>query len=304
MANQEPSDEYEPEKTDDDLLDTAEGESTPARRVAGWQRVLRWSAWLTFLALAIANSDRDYFGPLELLALAGAIGISVWCLAKPLGRPVVAMDEAADVQGTFVSRTNWGLVLFGVALTVGGIGAIGAIVYDLSTGRAAVRDVFADMWTFVAGWTSEALSGWSYDAHLERTHGYALFILVVPGVLIVWWNLVPLIKRGREFRVEPDGSISVRGPHGWIQLLEYEYSAVTADATTIRFTPASDPTPGIVLPQARVFSRETGTRLRSQVSAARFQERLARCGFTIEVIDDKRGSFRGRRTGSTFSLES
>ncbi|UGT92526.1 hypothetical protein [Mycobacterium ostraviense] len=39
----------------------------------------------------------------------------------------------------------------------------------------------------------------------------------------------------------------------------------------------------------------TGTRLRSQVSAELFQQRLARHGFAIEVIDAKRGSFRGRR---------
>ncbi|EUA11348.1 hypothetical protein I546_2815 [Mycobacterium kansasii 732] len=295
MADQEPCDGYQPDEIDDDMPDTGEDGSTPARRVAGWQRALRWVAWLTFLGLAIAHSDREFFGPLELVALATAIGISVWCLAKPLGGPLVAMDVAADVHGTFVSRTNWALVLIAVALTVGGIGAIGAIGYDLSTGRATVHNVLADMGTFVAGWTSEALSGWSYDAHLEHTHAYALFVLVVPGLLLLWWNLVPLVKRGSEFRVEPDASISVRGPRGWGQLLEYDYAAVTADGTTIRFTPAGDATPAIILPQARVFSRETGTRLRSQVSAELFQQRLTRHGFTIEVIDAKRGSFRGRR---------
>ncbi|KZS72481.1 hypothetical protein A4G26_06120 [Mycobacterium kansasii] len=299
MADQEPCDGDQPDQIDDDMPDTGEDESTPARRVAGWQRALRWVAWLTFLGLAIANCDRESFGPLELLALAAAIGISAWCLATPLGGALVAMDEAADVHGTFVSRTNWGLLLIGVALTVGGSGAIGAIVCDLSTGRATVHDVLTDIGTFVAGWTSEALSGWSYDAHLEHTHAYALFVLVVPGLLLLWWNFVPLVKRGCEFRVEPDASISVRGPRGWGQLLEYDleydYAAVTADGTTIRFTSAGDATPAIILPQARVFSRETGTRLRRQVSAELFRQRLARHGFTIEVIDAKRGSFRGRR---------
>lgn len=291
MANEEPF------EADDDLLDADETESPPGRRLAGWQRALRWAAWLTFVGLVIAHSDRDSFGALEFLALAVAIGVSVWCMAKPLGGPQATMDEPTDVRGTFVSRTNWGLVLFGVALTVGGIGAIAAITYDLSTGRATVRDVLNDMASFVVGWVMEAV-GWSYDAHLEKTHAYALFVLVLPGLLLVWWNLVSFIKRGREFRVEPDASISVSGPQGWVPLLEYEYSAVTADGTTIRFTPASDATPGIVLPQARVFSRENGTRLRPEMSAELFRYRLARRGFVVEATDTKRGIFRGRRDGA------
>jgi hypothetical protein len=44
-----------------------------------------------------------YFSPLEWLALAAAIGISIWCMAKPLGGP------------------KYGLVLFGGILTVGGV---------------------------------------------------------------------------------------------------------------------------------------------------------------------------------------
>ncbi|GAB7142526.1 hypothetical protein [Mycobacterium riyadhense] len=268
---------------------------TPEMRVAGWQRGLRWGAWLGFLGLAIAHSDRESFGPVELLALAAAIGVSVWCMAKPLGGPKVDIDEPAHVRGAFVSRTNWGLVLFGVVLTIGGIGATGAVVYDVATGRATIRDVVSDMGSFVVGWTAEVLTGWSYDGHLEDTRGYALFVLVVPGLLLVGWNVVPFIKRGREFRVEPDSSISIRGPRGWFQLLEYQYSAVFGDGTTIRFTAVGDGAPPIVLPQARVFARETGARLSRDVSAAFFQQRLAHRGFAIEAIDVKRGSFLGRR---------
>ena len=286
MANPEP---FEP---DDDTLEAGEDDGPPPRRLAGWQRVLRWAAWLTFVGLAVAHSDRDSFGGTEFLALAAAIGVSIWCMAKPLGGPEVSMDEPADVRGAFVSRTSWGLVLFGVALTIGGIGAIGAIAYDLSTGRATVRDVISDMGNFVVGWTMEAVTGWSYDAHLEDTHAYALFVLVIPGLMLVGWNLVPFIKRGREFRVEPDAAISVSGPQGWFSLVEYEYSDVTADGTTIRFTRAGDGTPAIVLPQARVFSREHGARLRREVSAEFFRQRLAGRGFAVEALDAKRGSFR------------
>jgi hypothetical protein len=250
MANPEPV-EPDPDLSDD-LLEAGGDVSTPVRRIGSWQRALRWVAWLTFLGLAIANSGSESFGLLDGLALVVAIGVSVWSTAKPLGGPKVKIDGPADVRGAFVSRTNWGLVLFGVALMVAGVGAMGAIAYDLSTGRATVHDVFSDMGTFVVGWTKEVVTGWSHDAHLEDSHAYALFVLVVPGLWIVWSNLVPFVKRGREFRAEPDGSISVRGAQGWFQLLEYEYSAVAADGTTVRFSPARDGTPGVVLPQARV----------------------------------------------------
>jgi hypothetical protein len=293
MANPEP---VEPERDlSDDRLEAEDDESTPARRIGSWQRALRWVAWLTFIGLAIANSGSESFGLLDGLALAVAIGVSIWSTAKPLGGPKVTIDGPADVRGAFVSQTNWGLVLFGGVLMVGGVGAIGAIAYDLSTGRATVRDVFSDMGTFVVGWTMEVATGWSYDAHLEDTHAYALFVLVVPGLWLVWWNLVPLVKRGREFRAEPDGSIAVRGAHGWFLLLEYEYSTVTADGTTIRLTPAGDWTPAVTLPQTRVFSRETGARLRRNVSAEFFSQRLIRRGFSIETLDAKRGSFSARR---------
>lgn len=285
MANQVEESGYEP---DHDIPGPGEDDSTAERRIAGWQRALRWVAWLTFVGVVIAHSDRQSFGAVEFLALGVAIAISIWCMAKPLGGPKVDIDQPAEVRGAFVSRTSWGLVLLGVALTVGGIGATGAIVYDLSTGRATIREVFGDMGAFVAGWTAEMVTNWSYDAHLEDTHAYALFVLVVPGLLLIWFNLVPFVKRGREFRIEPDSSISVRGPRDWHQLLEYEYSTVSADGTTIRFKSVGDETFVVVLPQARVFSRESGARLRSSVSAAFFQQRLASRGFTVDAIDKKR----------------
>lgn len=266
----------------------AERGTTGERRLAGWQRALRWIAWLTFLGVAIKNSDRSSFGALEFLTLAIAIGVSVWCMARPLGGPKVDIEKASDVRGPFVSRTSWGLVLLGTILTVGGIGATGAIIYDVSTGRATIHDVANDMGVFVVGWIAERIGGWSYDAHLEDTHAYALFVLIFPGLLLLWFNLVPFVNRGREFRIDPDTSITVKGPRGWFQILEYEYATVTADGTTIRFTPSAQGTPTIVLPQARVFSQETEARLSSEVSAAFFHERLERRGFTVESHDKSR----------------
>lgn len=263
------------------------------RRVAGWQRALRWVAWLTFLGVAVVHSDRASFGGLEFLTLAVAIGVSIWCLARPLGGPKVEIDEPAQARGTFVSRTSWGLVLLGAILTVGGVGAIGAIVYDLSTGRATVRDVLHDMAIFVEGWIAEMVTNYAYDAELEKTHAYALFVLIVPGLWLVCANLVPFVRRGREFRVEPDASVSVRGKQGWSPLLDYEYSEVSADGTTIRYIGAST----VVLPQARVFCRENGARLHRKVSGRLFGEPLARRGFTVDEVDVKHGRFRARRPG-------
>jgi len=83
-----------------------------------------------------------------------------------------------------------------------------------------------------------------------------LFLLLIPGLLLLFFNLVPFFKRGTEFQVRPDGSVTVRQGDSWEPLIEYQYSTVTADGTTIEFTPPPDGPPAIVLPQDRVFSRE------------------------------------------------
>lgn len=254
---------------------------TAERRPAGWQRALRWAAWLTFLGLAIWNSQNVSFGGLEFLALAVAIGVSIFCVAKPLGGPKVDLSEPAHMLGGFVSRTNWALALIGALLTVAGVGATGAIVYDLSTGRASVGDVLRDIAIFIEGWFTELFLGGFYDAELEKTHAYALFILLLPGLILFWYNLIPFFKRGTQFRVEPDGSVAVKAGDTWPALLEYEYSTVDADGTTIRFSPPQG-TNRLVLPQQRVFSREYGVRLPAKTSAEFFRKRLTIRGFAVD----------------------
>jgi hypothetical protein len=64
--------------------------------------------------------------------------------------------------------------------------------------------------------------------------------------------------------------------------MEYQYSTVTADGTTIDFAPPPDGPPAIVLPQYRVFSRDYGVRLRDKVSAEFFRRLLAGRGFDVE----------------------
>lgn len=77
-------------------------------------------AWLGFLGLAIWKSQSVSFSGTGFLALAAAIGITIFCVAKPLGGPKVDLSEPAHMLGDFVSRTNWALVLIGAILTADG----------------------------------------------------------------------------------------------------------------------------------------------------------------------------------------
>lgn len=256
-------------------------EETAERLLTWWQRALRWGAWLTFLGLAVWNSQSVYFSPLEWVALIAAIAISIWCMAKPLGGPKVELSEPTHLLGSFVSRTNWVLVIIGGLLTIGGVAATGAAIYDVSTGRATIGDVVTDIGVFIEGWIVGLIAP-TYDAELEKTHAYALFMLILPGLLLLYFNLVPFFKRGNEFQVHPDGSISVRMGGSWQPLLEFQYATVTADGNTIDFSPPPDGPPAVRLPQDRVFSREYGVRLKSKVSAEFFRRLLAGRGFEIE----------------------
>jgi hypothetical protein len=129
--------------------------------------------------LAVWNSQRVAFSGIEWVALVAAVGISIWCMAKPLGGPKVELTKPAHLLGTFVSTTSWGLLL-------------------------------------------------------------------IPSLLLVWANLIPLLNRGSEFRVESDGSVTVRRGDSWEPLLEYQYSSAAADGRTIEFTPPTDGPPAVV----------------------------------------------------------
>jgi hypothetical protein len=154
-------------------------------------------------------------------------------------------------------------------------------------------DVFKDIGIFIEGWIVNLIVP-TYDAELEKTHAYALFVLLIPG-LLVWYSLIPFFRRGNEFQVHPDGSVSVRRDDSWEPLMEYQYSVVTADGTTIEFTPPPDGPPKIVLPQDRVFSREFGVRLPAKVSAEFFRRLLAGRGFEVESASSSSNSVTARR---------
>ena len=283
-----------PSPIGDGLEPRQQPEDTGEQRVADWQRQLRWVAWLTFLGLAVYNSQSVYFSAPEWLALAAAIGVSIWCMAKPQGGPKYKLTEPTHLLGSFVSRTSWGLVLLGSALTIGGVAGSMAAIYDVSAGRATVGDVFTDIGIFIEGWIAELIAP-TYDAELEKTHAYALFLLLIPGLLLLWFNLTPFLKRGSEFHVHPDGSVSVRRGEAMEPLTEYRYSAVTADGTTIDFAAPSDGPPPVRLPQHRVFSREYGARLPAHVSAEFFRGLLAGRGFDVESASANSDTFTARR---------
>lgn len=260
-------------------------ESTSERRLAGWQRGVRWVLWLTFLGLAVWNSQSVQFSGTEWIALIAAIAFSIWCMAKPLGGPKVELTKPAQLLGTFSSRTSWGLVIIAVLLTVAGVAGAGAASYDLASGRASIGDVLRDIAIFIEGWFVEIVFK-MYDAELEKTHAYALFLLLIPGLIMLWINLIPLIRRGTPFRVEADGSVQVRRRDSWDPLLEYEYASVSADGATIAFTAPDGGPPDVVLPQARVFCAEHGARLKPRVSAEFFTELLTRRGFVVDTQTD------------------
>lgn len=202
-------------------------------------------------------------------------------MARPLGGPKVELTRPDHLLGTFASTPSYGLLLFGAVLTIGGIAGLGAAVYDLVTGRASMADVGRDIAVFIEGWIAEMVAGVTYDAELEKTHAYALFLLLIPGLLLLWANLIPLLRRGSPFRVEPDGSVMVRRGDSWGPLLEYQYSAAVADGRVIEFVPPADGPPAVVLPQARVFCRENGARLTSELSAEFFTQLLGGRGFEV-----------------------
>ena len=163
---------HAPSRTGDGREARQKPEDTVERRLTWWQRALRWVAWLTFLGLAVYNSQSVYFSGREWIALIAAIGISIWRMAKPLGGPNTSRGNRPTFSARSCSRANWGLALFGAILTLGGVAGSMAAIYDVSTGRATVGDVFKDIAIFIEGWIAELIAP-TYDAELEKTHAYA-----------------------------------------------------------------------------------------------------------------------------------
>ena len=159
------------------------------------------------------------------------------------GRP----DLASAGPWRVLLAHQLGVVLVGALLTVAGVGATGAIVYDLSSGRADVGDVLTDIGVFIEGWFAEIFTKGFYDAELEKTRAYALAILLIPGLLLLWYNLIPLRHRGKRFLVDDFGEVRTKVRDGWRSLQPQRFTTATADGTTITFDGARGE-PKLVLP--------------------------------------------------------
>ena len=116
----------------------------------------------------------------------------------------------------------------------------------------------------------------------RESNASALFVMIVPGLLLVYLNLIPFLFRGREFRVEPAASISVR-----------RHKRILATAGLRRFRRDRRRHDDLLHPflardtghrsatWRRVFCRENGARLHPKVSGQLIGERLGRRGFTV-----------------------
>jgi hypothetical protein len=47
-----------------------------------------------------------------------------------------------------------------------------------------------------------------YDVDLEKTYAHALCLQLIPGLILLWLNLVPLLHRSGNFRVDAGGTNS------------------------------------------------------------------------------------------------
>jgi hypothetical protein len=256
------------------------------QRLADWQRSSLWMVWLAVLALLIAGTDKESLSLAEFGAIVAGIAITVWNCRNPRGGPKKLIEESSEVRGEFVSRANWALVLVGAGLTLGGLAGGMKIIHDVSHGLTTIGGVFEDMALFVLEWIKERLSGGT-EGDVTHTKMYTLILLLPIGLLMLLFLSPPLFFRGMRFRVEDDGTIQFRDCGVWKPLGLEDYSEAAAGAFTIEFKRAGEATAAVVLPQARVFSAERGTRVEGKVLAAFFRERLEASGFAVESKDSK-----------------
>src|SRR5262245_30915188 len=111
---------------------------------------------------------------------------------------------------------------------------------------------------------------------------YALMILLPIGLLMLWFNLLPVLWRGQAFRIEADGSLRVWRAGVWVAVNPKDYAIATADGITIEFRDGDNGLPPVVLPQRRVYSGDLGTRVAARVLGAAMRQRVSAAGMTVE----------------------
>jgi hypothetical protein len=255
------------------------------RLLAGWQRALLWAVWLGFVVVLWNNSQYGALGWSEAGALAAAIAITVWCCWHRYGRPKLIIREPAQMIGEFVSRSSWPWLLFSAFVTLGGIAMSIRVTRDLYYGFTTIAAVVVDFIDFFYEWWLEAASR---GRHGDVTHTklYILICLLPIGLCMLWYNLLPLLYRGRPFRVG-GGSLHVNRQGQWAPLSVSDFASVTADGLTLTFKDRQGSTVA-TLPQWRVYSREHDTPVAQHVVAAFFRRHLESHGFRVETREPGR----------------
>jgi hypothetical protein len=252
------------------------------RLLAGWQRALLWAVWLGVVAVLWAHTDDGSLSWTEAGVLAAAIAVTVLTCRYAAGGPKVVVKDPARLTGPFASRPSWPWILGSAGVTLGGLAGAVRIGHDLATGFATVGDVLSDIGVFVVEWFKErASSGLSGD--VTRTRMYALVVLLPIGLLMLWYNLLPVLWRGQRFRVEADGGLRVWRSGAWAAVSPRDYATVVADGVTIEFRDGDRELPAVVLPQWRVYSEDLGTRVEAHVLGAAVRRRVEAAGLRVEA---------------------
>jgi hypothetical protein len=252
------------------------------RLLAGWQRVLLWAVWLGVVAVLWAHTDDGSLRWTEVGVLAAAVAVTVLISRHAAGGPKVVVKDPAQLAGPFASRPSWPWILGSAGVTLGGLAGAVRIGHDLATGFATVGDVVSDIGVFILEWFKErASSGLAGD--VTHTRMYALVALLPIGLLMLWYNLLPVLWRGQRFRVEPDGSLRVRQSAAWATVNPRDYATVVADGVTIEFRDGDRGLPAVVLPQRRVYSGDLGTRVEAHVLGSAVRRRVEAAGLRVEA---------------------
>jgi hypothetical protein len=256
------------------------------RVLAGWQRALLWAVWLGFVVVLWNNSQYGALGWTEAGVLAGAIAITVWCSWHRFGKPRIIIREPAQMVGEFASRVSWPWLLFSVFVMLGGVAMTIKVTRDLHYGFTTISGVVVDIIDFFYEWWLEIASR---GRHGDVTHTrlYILIVLLPIGLGMLWYNLLPILYRGRAFRVEERGSLQFNRRGDWVATNVRDFASASADGFTITFKDASDKSL-LTLPQWRVYSREHDTPVAQHVIAAFFRKHLESNSFHVETRESGR----------------
>ena len=215
-------------------------------------------------------------------------GISPWpspsrspCGAWPnrWARTKVDLTSPAQVRGEFSPRTNWAWCWW-APYRRSRAGATGAIVSRPVVGPRRRRRCPHRHRRLHRSDGSPRSSPKASTTRSSRRRAYALAILLIPGLLLLWYNLIPLRHRGKRFLVDDFGEVRTKVRDGWRSLQPQRFTTATADGTTITFDGARGE-PKLVLPSIGSTRSSMGATHR-QAQCRVLHRALTARGFTVE----------------------